>query len=129
MDADETDICNYLGNWPGQYLSLNELSRRAAGKRRYEKDRDWAVRALWRLVQQGKVEDNGFGQYRLREIPKDELEPKNRDSQPPQRRKNQSRNAGSRLISAESSKKAEKNSTTSRKTPAEGRNTDFRFWA
>jgi len=66
MDADERDICFFLKGWPGQFVALAEISRRASGKRREEKEPGWAVPVLGRLVEKGVVESDSTGHYRLK---------------------------------------------------------------
>src|SRR5512145_3007373 len=66
MDADERDICNYLKSFPGQFLTGKEIARRAGGKRRYRDDPNWAVQVILRLVEQGMIESDSTGHYRLR---------------------------------------------------------------
>jgi hypothetical protein len=65
MDADERDICNYLKSWPGQFVGMSEICRRAAGKKRFRDDPNWAVPAMNRLVEKGVVESDATGHYRL----------------------------------------------------------------
>ena len=84
MDSDEREICIYLKGWRGNFVSLGEISRRAAGKRRYRQDPNWAVPILGRLVERGLVESDSTGHYRLKPPkPKD----KNRKWVSPQIRK------------------------------------------
>jgi len=66
MTADERDICRYLKGFPGQFVSLGEISRRAGGKRRYREDPAWAVPILEKLVERKIVESDSTGHYRLR---------------------------------------------------------------
>lgn len=75
MDADEQAICQYLKSWFGQFVSGREISRRAAGKRRFRSDPEWSVPVLARLVDKGIVESDSTGHYRLHE------KEKNRKSQ------------------------------------------------
>ncbi len=65
MEADETDICNYLKSWPGTFVSGREIARRASGKRRFHVDPNWAVPILTRLVEEGIVESDSTGHFRL----------------------------------------------------------------
>ncbi len=65
MDADEKDIVTYLTAWRGQYVSARELARKAAGKKRFEKEPDWAVPVLGRLQEKGLVESDAMSHYRL----------------------------------------------------------------
>lgn len=66
MNADERDICNYLKSWPGQFVYGRDIARRAGGKWRFREDPEWAVPILARLVEQGIVDSDSTGQYRLR---------------------------------------------------------------
>ena len=65
MDADEREICLYLRGWPGQFVSVAEITRRAGGKRRGRQEPDWALPVLGRLVEQGLLESDSTGHYRL----------------------------------------------------------------
>src|SRR5437899_2090569 len=76
MDADEQDICNYLKSWPRQFVSVREICRRAGGKRRFREDQYWANPALSRLVEEGLVETDSAGHYRLVTAEKRDDKPK-----------------------------------------------------
>jgi hypothetical protein len=65
MDSDEREICTYLKGWRGQFVGLAEILRRAAGKRRYGEDPNWAVPVLNRLVEKAVIESDATGHYRL----------------------------------------------------------------
>ncbi len=65
MDPEERDVCNFLKSWPGQFVGLREICRRAGGKRRYRDDEHWASPILLRLVGKGLVEDDQAGHFRL----------------------------------------------------------------
>ena len=66
MDADETEICNYLKAYAGQFVSAREIARRAGGKWRFREDPNWAMPVLLRLVEQGYLESDASNYYRLR---------------------------------------------------------------
>jgi hypothetical protein len=66
MTQDEKDICLYLKSWPGQFVSLIQIARRAGGKRRFHKDPGWAVPVLKQLVEKGIVEGDATGHYCLK---------------------------------------------------------------
>ena len=74
MDADEQDICNYLKQWPKQYIAGREVSRRAAGKHRFREDPYWASQPLNRLLERSIIETDGCGHFRL--VQKEEKQPK-----------------------------------------------------
>jgi len=65
MDADEQEICSYLKQWPKQFISGREISRRAAGKSRFREDPYWANQPLLRLVEKQIIEMDAGGHYRI----------------------------------------------------------------
>ena len=65
MDADQKEICIYLKSMPGQFVSGREIARRAACKRRFREDPNWAAAGLAELVDQGLIESDSTGHYRL----------------------------------------------------------------
>jgi hypothetical protein len=65
MDSDEREICLYLKGWPGQFVSVAEITRRAGGKRRAREDANWAIPVLSRLVEKGILESDSTGHYRF----------------------------------------------------------------
>jgi hypothetical protein len=65
MTADERDICNYLKSWPGQFVYGRDIARRAGGKWRFREDPEWAAPVLVALVDQGIIESDSTGHYRL----------------------------------------------------------------
>ena len=69
MDSDEKDICLYLKGLPAVFISQREIARRAAGKRRYREDPNWAAIVLARMVEKGIVESDSTGHFRLKARP------------------------------------------------------------
>jgi hypothetical protein len=65
MDSDERAICDYLKSWPKTFVAAREIARRAGGKRRFREEPQWAYPVITRLVEQGHVEADGLGHYRL----------------------------------------------------------------
>lgn len=65
MDADQTEICQFLKSWPDQYVSGKEICRRAGGKWRYREDQGWALPILRRMVESSIIETDIAGRYRL----------------------------------------------------------------
>ena len=65
MGTDENNICNYLKSWPEEFLSSREICRRAAGKGRFREDPYWALPVLLQLFEQGILETDSNGHYRL----------------------------------------------------------------
>ncbi len=74
MDADESLICTFLKLYHGQFVSAHEVCRRADTRKRYHRDRHWAVPALKRLVERKVLESDATGHYRL--VPPREKAPK-----------------------------------------------------
>jgi hypothetical protein len=66
MDADERNICSFLKSWSGQFVSGRDIARRAAGRRRFEREPEWANPVLARLVDKGLLETDSTGHYRFR---------------------------------------------------------------
>ena len=65
MQADETQIQLYLKSLRGQFVALREIARRAGGKRRFQKDPNWAGPPLKALIDKRIVESDSTGHYRL----------------------------------------------------------------
>ena len=70
MDAEEREICDFLKSWPGQFVAVREICRRAGGKWRYREDPNWALPVLARLLEQGVIESDTAAHYRLRALEK-----------------------------------------------------------
>ncbi len=72
MDADERTICKYLQTCQNQFISIREISKRAAGRKRYQRDPEWAIAPTGRLLDRGVLESDGSNHFRLipREKPK-----------------------------------------------------------
>jgi len=64
-DSDEIDVSLYLKGWPGQFVSLAQISRRAVSRKRYNRDPNWAVPVLTRMVEKGLIESDSGCHYRL----------------------------------------------------------------
>jgi len=72
MDADERDICLFLKGFPGQFVSIKEIARRAGGKRRYRNEPEWATPIVSKLLEKRIIESDSTGHYRLKTRAKDE---------------------------------------------------------
>jgi hypothetical protein len=66
MDADEQVICDFLKSFPKLFVSSREISRRAAGKKRFRENPYWATQVLLRLSEKGVLESDAAGHFRLR---------------------------------------------------------------
>ncbi len=65
MDADQSAICEFLKQWPDQYVSRKEICRRAGGKWRFREDENWALPVLSRMREERIVESDDTGHFRL----------------------------------------------------------------
>ena len=66
MDADERQIFDYLKSWPRHFVSAREVCVRTGGKRRYREDPRWALPILSRLLEEGLIETDSPGHYRVK---------------------------------------------------------------
>ncbi len=66
MNEDERAIVEYLKTQGKNFVTANEICRRAGNIKRYRDERDWAKPVLMRMADQGILETNAFGQYRLK---------------------------------------------------------------
>jgi len=65
MDADQTEICQFLKSWPDQFVSSKEICRRAGGKWRFREDPGWALPILRRMAESGIIQTDIAGRFRL----------------------------------------------------------------
>ena len=70
MDSDEREIFEYLKSRGEEFVGVREICRRAAGKRRYAEDNDWAKPVLQRMKDGNILEGDTFGRYRIKPPPK-----------------------------------------------------------
>ena len=74
MDADEREITHYLATWGVNFVNAKEIARRASTKKRFNQSPDWAAPALLRLEDQGIIESDAYGRFRLKANPHGEEE-------------------------------------------------------
>lgn len=65
MTSEERDIYQYLLSSPRAFFSAREIARRAAGKRRYQEEPNWAKPVLPGMVEKGLLERNEAGHFRV----------------------------------------------------------------
>ena len=65
MDAEEIEIFHYLKTWGSNFVNAKEICRRA-NKRFFVRDNNWAREPLSRMEDQGIVESDNKGRYRLK---------------------------------------------------------------
>lgn len=66
MTADETEIYNFLRDYPNLFISVTEISKRLGHRKRFDHDRTWARPILRRMELDGVVEANPFGEYKAK---------------------------------------------------------------
>jgi len=66
MSSDEREIFNYLQTWGGEFINAKEVCRRAGTKRRYHEDPDWAKPILLSMVDNGLLEKDLNGRFRVK---------------------------------------------------------------
>src|SRR4051812_14985557 len=65
MSADETEIYDFLRQFPNLVVSVLEISKRLGNGGRYSRDKVWARPILRRMEMEGILESNPYGEYRL----------------------------------------------------------------
>jgi hypothetical protein len=71
MNAEETEIYEFLKRTPHLFVSVTEISRKVGQRKRFIEDRQWTRPILRRMEVDGLVESNEFGEYRVRKRPED----------------------------------------------------------
>ena len=70
MNTDEREIFNYLQTWGAEFVGAVEICRRAATKKRFYDDPDWAKPILISMKDRGILESDMQGRYRIKPIDK-----------------------------------------------------------
>jgi len=70
MDTDERDIFQFLKTWGSDFTNAKEVARRAASKKKFYDDPDWAKPILMRMTERGILESDIQGRYRIKPLPK-----------------------------------------------------------
>ena len=65
MSTEEKVILEYLRLFPNEFVSVVQVCKRAAGRKRFTVDPEWARPHLRRLEAKAHVESNQFGHYKL----------------------------------------------------------------
>ena len=66
MNADEVRIIGFLNEFPDEYVSVIDVSRKLGKGRRYKEDRTWASPIMRRMEMDGLLETNDAGDFRVR---------------------------------------------------------------
>jgi hypothetical protein len=69
MDADEREIFEYLKTFGEEWVNAKEICRRAAGKKRFNEDNNWAKPVLQRMKERYILEGDELGRYRIKPPP------------------------------------------------------------
>jgi hypothetical protein len=70
MDTDERDIFQFLKTWGADFTNAKEVARRAASKKKFYDDPEWAKPILMRMEERGILESDTQGRYRIKPLPK-----------------------------------------------------------
>jgi hypothetical protein len=65
MNADETEIFEFLKQYPHVFVSVVEISKNVGDRRRFMNDRAWTRPLLRRMEMEGVLEANPSGEYRI----------------------------------------------------------------
>lgn len=68
MDADERDIFQFLKTWGDQFTAAREIARRAANKKKFYDDPEWAKPVLKRMEERGILESDIQGRFRIKPV-------------------------------------------------------------
>ncbi len=67
MNAEETEIYDFLKQYPSVYVSVIEISKSVGARRNFLMDKTWARPILRRMEMEGHLESNPSGEYRLKD--------------------------------------------------------------
>ena len=67
MTYDEMAVLNFLRGTPTEFLARREIARKALKRTVFEDDPHWADAPLAALVEQGLVEQDDSGHYRIKQ--------------------------------------------------------------
>ncbi len=68
MDTDERDIFQFLKIWGTEFTNAKEVARRAASKKKFYDDPDWAKPILMRMEERGILESDIQGRFRIKPV-------------------------------------------------------------
>ena len=66
MNAEETEIYEFLRGREGSFVSVSEISKALGRGRRFQQDRNWARPILRRMEVDGIIEANDYAEYRVK---------------------------------------------------------------
>ena len=68
MNYEETAVMNFLTGSPDTFLARREIARKALKRTVFEENPHWADAALSSLLDQGLVEQDASGHYRVKKF-------------------------------------------------------------
>ncbi len=68
MNAEESEIYEYLKQFPNVFVSVIEISKNVGARRNFLVDRTWARPILRRMEMEGLLESSPTGDYRLKHV-------------------------------------------------------------
>ena len=68
MDSEEREIFQFLQTWGSEFVSYREIARRAAGKKKFHENPDWAKPLLTRMQERGILTSDALGRYRVKPV-------------------------------------------------------------
>lgn len=71
MNAEETEIFDFLKQYPRVFVSVIEISKSVGSRRNFLMDKTWARPMLRRMEMEGVLESNPSGEYRLKDAGSD----------------------------------------------------------
>lgn len=71
MNAQETELYDFLRRFPQLFVSVVEISKNCGPRKLFNEDRYWARPVLRRMEMEGSLESNPFGEYRIKRRPDD----------------------------------------------------------
>ena len=66
MSTEEKEILEFLSTFREVYVSVVEVSRRVGSRNRFHSDRTWSRPTLMRMEQDGLLESNEYGEFRIK---------------------------------------------------------------
>src|SRR4030095_13776195 len=67
MTAEKYERYHYLNRTPGKFVSIYDIAKDLGSRRSFAANRDWAYECLHRLDNEGLVDKNEAGEYRVRD--------------------------------------------------------------
>jgi hypothetical protein len=68
MDTDERAIYHFLKTRGAEFVGAMEIAKRAAGRKKFHDDPDWAKPILMRMADRGILENDASGRYRIKPL-------------------------------------------------------------